>query len=253
MKTTAFALALSALLLGAAGCGSGGNKRASSNGTAQSSAGLAPIHGKYAPKIDPSNFVRGVDNPYFPLKPGTDFHFEGVRGKTPQVDDAVVTARAVEILGVKCTAVRDTVSEHGRPIERTFDFYAQDKQGNVWYMGEDSFELKNGKFAKASDSWRGGVDGAKPGIIMLAHPRPGDSYRQEYYPAGEALDEGRVLGYSPSVKVPYRRFTHVLVTSDFSPLEPQTEHKFYAVGIGEISERVVKGHHEAFQLVRVTH
>jgi hypothetical protein len=253
MRTAAFVLALSSLLLGTAGCGSGGDKGASSNKTSQSSVGLAPIHGKYAPKIDPSNFVRGVDNPYFPLKPGTAFHFEGERGKTPQVDDALVTARAVEILGVKCTAVRDTVSEHGRPIERTFDFYAQDKQGNVWYMGEDSFELKNGKFAKASDSWRGGVDGAKPGIIMLAHPRPGDSYRQEYYPAGEALDEGRVLRYSPSVKVPYGRFTHVLVTSDFSPLEPQTEHKFYATGIGEISEKVVKGHHEAFQLVRVTH
>jgi hypothetical protein len=254
MTTKTFALAISALVLGATGCGSGGGTSGGpTTATSPSAAGLAPIHGKYAPKIDPANFVAVVDNPYFPLKPETAFHFEGVLGKTPQVDDAVVTARKVEILGVKCTAVRDTVSEHGRPIERTFDFYAQDKQGNVWYMGEDSFELKNGTFAKASDSWRGGVDGAKPGIIMLAHPRAGDSYRQEYYPAGEALDEGRVLGYSPSVKVPYGRFTHVLVTSDFSPLEPQTEHKFYAAGIGEISEKVVKGHHEAFQLVSVRH
>jgi hypothetical protein len=204
------------------------------------------------PKIDPANFVTVVDNPYFPLKPGTAYHFEGVSGKSPQVDDAVVTARTVEILGIKCTAVRDTVSAHGKPIERTFDFYAQDKQGNVWYMGEDSFELKSGKFAKASDSWRGGVDGAKPGIIMLAHPRPGVSYRQEYYPAGEARDEGRILGYRTSVKVPYGTFAHVLVTRDFSPLDPQIEHKVYAAGIGEISEQVVKGHHEAFQLVSVT-
>jgi hypothetical protein len=90
--------------------------------------------------------------------------------------------------------VRDTVSEHGKSIERTFDFYAQDKQGNVWYMGEDPYELKNGKFAKASDSCRGGVDGAKPGAIMLAHPQLGVSYRQEYYPSGEALDEAHVLG-----------------------------------------------------------
>ena len=254
MNVKLYAFALSALVLGAPACGSGGgNSQASSAATSQSRSSLAPIHGKYAPKIDPANFVAVVDNPYFPLKPGTAYHFEGVAGKTPQVDDAVVTGKTVEILGVKCTAVRDTVSEHGKPIERTFDFYAQDKQGNVWYMGEDSFELKNGKFAKASDSWRGGVNGAKPGIIMLAHPRPGVSYRQEYYPQGEALDEGHVLGYSTSVKVPYGTFKHVLVTSDFSPLEPQTEHKFYGAGIGEISEKVVKGHHEAFQLVSVTH
>jgi hypothetical protein len=254
MPVKVLVLVLSALVLGVTACGSGGEKSVTSTpASTQSTSSLAPIHGKYLPKIDPSNFVAVVDNPYFPLKPGTAFHFEGVRGKTPQLDDAVVTSRTVTILGVKCTAVRDTVSEHGKPIERTYDFYAQDKQGNVWYMGEDSFELKNGKFAKASDSWRGGVGGAKPGIIMLAHPRSGDSYRQEYYPAGEALDEGRVLGYSPSVKVPYGTFKHVLVTSDFSPLEPQTEHKFYATGIGEISEEVVKGPHEAFQLVSVTH
>jgi hypothetical protein len=248
------ALALSVLVLGATACGSGGGKSGTSSASApHSGSGLAPIHGTYAPKIDPSNFVTSVDNPYFPLEPGTGYHFKGVLGKVPQIDDAVVTSRTVVILGVKCTAVRDTVSQGGKPIERTFDFYAQDKQGNVWYMGEDSFELQKGKFVRASDSWRGGVNGAKPGIIMLAHPRSGDTYRQEYYPKGEALDEGRVLGYSTSVKVPYGTFKHVLVTSDFSPLEPQTEHKFYAAGIGEISEKVVKGHHEAFQLVSVTH
>jgi hypothetical protein len=246
------ALALSVLVLGATACGSGGGKSSTSASAPQSAAGLAPIHGPYAPKIDASNFVTTVDNPYFPLKPGTGYHFKGVRGKAPQTDDAVVISRTVVILGVKCTVVRDTVSQGAKPIERTFDFYAQDKKGNVWYMGEDSFELQHSKFVKASDSWRGGVDGAKPGIIMLAHPRPGDSYRQEYYPQGEALDEGQVLGYSPSVKVPFGTFKHVLVTSDFSPLEPQTEHKFYAAGIGEISEKVVKGHHEAFQLVSVT-
>ena len=249
MRINLFALALCALVLSEAACGSGGGSgQASRTAPSQSSSSPAPIHGKYAPKIDPTNFVAVVDNPYFPLKRGTAFHFKGVRGKTPQVDDAVVTRLTVEILGVNCSVVRDTVSENGKPVERTLDFYAQDKEGNVWYMGEDSFELKNGRFAKASDSWRGGVDGAKPGIIMLAHPRPGSSYRQEYYPQGEALDEGHVLGYDASVKVPYGTFNHVLVTSDFSPLEPQTEHKYYASGIGEISEKVVKGHHEEFEL-----
>src|SRR6266487_629514 len=112
---------------------------------------LAPIHGTYAPKID----------------------------------DEVVLHRTKQILGVTCTTVRDTVSEHGRAVERTDDWYAQDRQGNVWYMGEDSFELQHGRFVKASDSWKSGVNGAKPGIIMPAHPRRGDAYRQEYYPPGK--------------------------------------------------------------------
>jgi hypothetical protein len=215
---------------------------------------LAPIHGTYAPKIDPANFVAGVDNHYFPLKPGTRFHMVGVRGTTRQIDNSVVLHRTKTVLGVKATVVRDTVSEHGRAIERTDDWYTQDVQGNVWYMGEDAFERnKAGRFVLASDSWKGGVNGAKPGIIMPAQPKPGDAYRQEYYPAGHALDEGRVLRLTAKLKVPYGSFKRVLVTSDFSPLEPQTEHKYYAPGVGEIAEHVVKGHHEAFKLVRVTH
>lgn len=149
--------------------------------------------------------------------------------------------------------VRDTVSERGRPVERTFDWYAQDRQGNVWYMGEDSLELQHGRFVKASDSWEAGVKGGKPGIIMPADPRPGDRYRQEYYPPGQALDEAHVLNRRGAVTVPYGRFRHVLVTSEFSPLEPQTEQKYYVAGVGEVAERVVKGHHEEFELVRVTH
>lgn len=214
---------------------------------------LAPIHGRYAPKIDPANFVARIDNRYQPFKPGTRFHFEGVRGTTPQTDEEVVLRRTKRILGVRCTVVRDTVSEHGRPVERTDDWYAQDRQGNVWYMGEDSFELKHGRFVKASDSWKSGVNGAKPGIIMPAHPRPGDAYRQEYYPPGKALDQARVLQLRGRLTVPYGTFKHLLVTSERSPLEPQTERKYYAPGVGEIAERVVKGHHEEFKLVGVTH
>jgi hypothetical protein len=214
---------------------------------------LAPINGPYSPKIDPANFVRRIDNKYLPYKPGTRIHFVGVRGKTAQTDDEVVMHRTKRILGVTSTVVRDTVSEHGRAIERTDDWYAQDKQGNVWYMGEDAFELKNGHFVKASDSWKSGRAGAKPGIIMPAHPRPGDAYRQEYYPPGKALDQARVLRLSGKLTVPYGKFTRVLVTSEFSPLEPQTEQKYYAPGVGEIAERVVKGHHEEFKLVSVGH
>jgi hypothetical protein len=226
------------------GCGSSGSSKSASD--------LAPISGKYAPEINPSNFVKVVDNPYWPLKPGTTFHYLGSRGKVAQTDDEVVTRRTKEILGIESTVVRDTVSEHGRPIERTFDYYAQDKDGNVWYMGEDAFELQKGRFVRASDSWRSGVNGAQPGIIMPADPKPGDRYRQEYYPPGQALDEAHVLGVRGPVTVPYGTFQKSLVTSEFSPLEPQTEEKYYVAGVGEVLERVVKGHHEEFRLVRVT-
>jgi hypothetical protein len=212
---------------------------------------LAPIHGHYSPSIDPANFVAKIDNRYLPFKPGTSFHYEGVRGTTPQTDDELVMHRTKRILGVRSTVVRDTVSEHGRAVERTYDWYAQDKQGNVWYMGENAFELQHGRLVKASDSWQSGVNGAKPGIIMPAHPRPGDAYRQEYYPPGKALDEARVLRLSGTLTVPYRAFTRLLVTSEYSPLEPQTEQKYYAPGVGEVAERVVKGHHEEFKLVSI--
>jgi hypothetical protein len=246
-------IALAFLAVLAAGCGSSSSEPTSSTaGPPGSASRLAPIHGRYEPTVDPSNFVTRIDNRYFPLQPGTGFHYRGVRGTTPQTDDEVVTNHTVRILGITCVAVRDVVSEHGRPVERTLDFYAQDKQGNVWYMGEDSYELHNGRFAKASDSWRSGVDGAKPGIIMPAEPRPGDNYRQEYYPP-EALDEARVIGTRGPVTVPQGTYAHPLTTSEFSPLEPQTEEKYYVAGVGEILERVVKGHHEEFRLVRITH
>jgi hypothetical protein len=149
--------------------------------------------------------------------------------------------------------VRDTVSEHGKPVERTFDYHAQDKQGNVWYMGELSLERQHGRLVKAGDSWLAGVNGGKPGIIMPAHPRHGDAYRQEYYPPGKALDEPRVVGYRGSVKISDGTFKRALVTLERSPLEPQTEKKYYVAGIGEVKDQVVKGHHEAFELVSVTH
>jgi hypothetical protein len=214
---------------------------------------LAPIHGKYSPAVDPANFVRTIDNRFWPLQPGTAFHYRGVRGTTPQTDDEVVTQATKQILGVQCTVVRDTVSERTGPVERTFDWYAQDRQGNVWYMGERSLEMRHGHFVVASDSWRSGVNGAEPGIIMPADPRPGDAYRQEYYPPGEALDEARVISLNGSVDVPDGHFTGVLITSERSSLEPQTEQKYYAPRVGEVEERVVKGHHEEFHLVSVTH
>jgi hypothetical protein len=254
LRAMAPTIAIALLAVLGSGCGSSGAGGSSSTtaGASTSPSSLAPVHGTYSPTINPANFVATIDNRYFPLQPGTGYHYKGVRGTTPQTDDELVTHRTRQILGVRCTVVRDVVSEHGAPIELTFDWYAQDKQGNVWYMGEEALERKHGRFVKASDSWESGVNGAKPGIIMPGNPRPGDTYRQEYYPPGQALDQAQVLG-SASVKVPYGAFRHSLATSEFSPLEPQTEKKFYAAGLGEVAERVVKGHHEQFQLVSVTH
>jgi hypothetical protein len=209
------------------------------------------IHGSYAPSIDHANFVATVDNRYFPLRPGTGFHYRGVKDGVAQTDDMVVTRRVKYVLGVRCTVVRDTVSERGKSLERTFDWYAQDKQGNVWYMGEDSFELKNGRFVRASDSWQAGVHGAKPGVIMRGRPNAGAVYRQEYYPP-DALDQARVLGFLTSVRVPAGTFRRPLATVEWSPVEPQLEKKYYAAGVGEISETVVAGGHEHFELVKVT-
>jgi hypothetical protein len=210
------------------------------------------LHGPYAPSIDPANFVRRVDNRYFPLKPGTGFHYAGVREAASQTDDMVVTRGTKRVLGVTCTVVRDTVSENGKPVERTFDWYAQDKHGNIWYMGEDSLEMKNGRFVRASDSWQAGVNGAKPGIIMEGDPQLGDVYRQEYYRPGGALDQARVLDRGAKLRVPYGSFTRALVTIEWSPVEPQLEKKYYVAGIGEIKEQVVAGGREQFQLVNVT-
>jgi hypothetical protein len=249
-RLTSIALALLALI--GSGCGASEKSSPPAPAAAKPASVLAPIHGAYSPTIDPANFVGTIDNRYLPFVPGTAFHYRGVRGRTPQTDDEVVTHRTRQILGVTSTVVRDTVSEHGTPVERTYDWYAQDKQGNVWYMGEDSLELKHGRFVKASDSWESGVHGARPGIIMPGDPRPGDAYRQEYYPPGKALDLARVLRGGASLAVPYGAFDGVLVTSERSPLEPQTEQKYYAPGVGEIKEQVVKGHHEQFALVSVT-
>jgi hypothetical protein len=231
------------------GLGAGAARSAASTGAPPSWV----LHGGYSPAIDPSSFGAKVDNRYFPLEPGTTFHYRGYSGASPQTDDMTVTHQTKRILGVRCVVVRDTVSERGKPVERTFDWYAQDKQGNVWYMGEDSLELEHGRFVRAADSWQSGIAGAKPGVIMRGNPRPGEVYRQEYYPPGGALDQARVLGVRPRVTVPYGRYERSLATVEWSPVEPQLEWKYYAAGIGELEEQVIRGGHERFQLVAITH
>jgi hypothetical protein len=135
---------------------------------------------------------------------------------------------------VKCVVVNDKAWKNGKLIEQTYDWHAQDKEGNVWYFGEDTKEYKNGKVTSTKGSWEAGVDGAKPGIIMEAHPKVGQSYRQEYY-EGEAEDMAKVQSLNESLTVPYGSFDHVLVTKEWTPLEPSYhEHKYYARGVGQV-------------------
>src|SRR5215213_10167759 len=185
----------------------------------------------YAPRIDPNDFTTTIDNGYFPMEPGTTFVYQGGTER----DRMAVTHRTKRVMGVECVVVDDRAWEDGKLVEKTHDWFAQDNKGNVWYFGEDTKEYENGEVVSTKGSWEGGVDGAKPGIMMQAEPKVGESYRQEYYP-GEAMDMARVLGLNASVKVPYGSFDRVLVTKEFTPLEPgYVEHKYYAPGVGQVS------------------
>jgi len=237
------ALTLAGLVVAAAaGCGSTGT-------------GLSTSGERWSrPVIDPANFVAAVDNPYLPLVPGTTLVYRGVmkNGTTPQVDTFAVTRRTRQVMGVGCTVVRDTVTSRGRPVERTYDWFAQDRQGNVWYMGEETQELKHGQFGKMIDSGPAGKNGAQPGIMMEAVPGTGDQYWQFHWP-GHALDKAAVLAQGRRVTVPYRSFSNALLTEERSPLEPGVRDRKWSVpGLGYVKERAATGTREQIRLVSVT-
>jgi hypothetical protein len=190
----------------------------------------------YDPVIDPANFVATIDNVFFPLVPGTTFVYEGQTPDGLEHDEFAVTHNTRVILGVTCTEVHDTVTTNGVLTEDTLDWFAQDVNGNVWYFGESTHELVDGLISTIDGSFMGGVNGAKPGIIMEGHPAIGDFYRQEF-DLGNAEDFAEVVGLSDSVTVPYGSFTNCLNTRETTPLEPDLhEHKFYASGIGNVLE-----------------
>jgi hypothetical protein len=205
----------------------------------------------YRPRIDPAGFVSVIDNPFLPLRPGTTLIYEGISGGERETVKVTVTHDTKEIMGIAATVVRDRVFVDGTLAEDTFDWYAQDPQGNVWYLGEDTKEYEDGEVVSTEGSWEAGVDGAQPGIIMLADPQVGDTYRQEFY-EGEAEDVARVLALDESVTVPHGSFDGVLRTEDWTPLEPEfRENKFYARGIGVVFEQLVRGGKEVLRLVEV--
>jgi hypothetical protein len=260
LRTT---VVLAGLALVAAACGSNAtttatssSPRATSSPSPETAVNPAPVlKGQpYDPELpSPGDFVATIDNPYMPWIPGTRTVFEGVSDGMRERNVVVVTNRTRVVMGVKTTVVHDQVfSANGDLAEDTFDWYAQDSAGNVWYFGEETAEYENGSVTSTKGSWEAGVDGALPGIVMLAQPTVGGTYHQEFL-KGEAEDVGTVIALDDTVTVPYGPFDSVLVTLDTTPLEPQiVEHKFYAPGIGMVMERVIRGGQEVSRLVSYT-
>ena len=187
-------------------------------------------------EVSVDDFVAKVNNKYFPLTPGIRYIYKGETEEGIERTEVYVTEQTKKVMGVNTVVVWDRVWLNDELIEDTKDWYAQDKFGNVWYFGEDSKELIDGKIVNREGSWQAGVDGAEPGIIMEADPKVGDVYQQEYY-KGEAEDMGEVVNLGVKIKVKYGSFENCLQTLDWSPLEKDSEeYKYYCPGIGMVYE-----------------
>jgi hypothetical protein len=204
-------------------------------------------------ELDPADFVERIDNPYWPMAPGNRWVYrETDAAGNAQRIVVTVTDRRRTILGIRATVVHDRVTEDGEIVEDTEDWYAQDKWGGVWYLGEDTTEYENGKPVSTKGSWEAGVDGAQPGLVIPPNPSVGAAYRQEHY-ADEAEDRGKVLSLDERVDVPFGSFDGALMTRDTTPLEPDVnEHKFYAKGVGPVLALGLAGGGGREELLRFT-
>ncbi len=239
------AIIASAAVFGVAACGgSEGNRTGSSGAPAATSTPVADTSNRGLPQgsepssLDPKDFSTTIDNPYWPMTPGSRWVYsetntDGARQKVV----ITVTPELKRVAnGVTARVIRDVVTENGTPVEITDDWYAQDKAGNIWYLGEAVRNFENGKLVDRAGSFEAGVDGAQPGIAMPANPVPGLSYRQEYY-AGKAEDKAAVITVGQEqVEVPFGHFADgVLMTRDLVPTEPKVQElKFYAPGVGPL-------------------
>jgi hypothetical protein len=204
------------------------------------------------PAIKPANFVRKVDNPYFPLEPGTTFVYTGVKDGKRARNVLRVTHRTENIKGVKATVIHDRLYLDGKLVEDTIDWYAQDKRGDVVYLGESTRALgPGGRLTDTEGSWKTGVDGAQAGIFMPAHPKVGQTFRQEFY-KGHAEDHFKILSKKARVRVPAASSKRALKTREWTPLEPTVvSNKLYVKGIGAVREVDTKGSDEHLELVSV--
>lgn len=208
--------------------------------------------GDYSVILDPADFVVSIDNPYLPLTVGSRWVFESRDDEAVERTEVVVTADTRTILGIAATVVRDTVSINGAVVEDTFDWFAQDTDGNVWYLGEDSKEFEGGEVVSTAGSWEAGVEGAQPGIIMPGDPEVGKVYRQEFF-KGQAEDMAEILRVDDKATVPFGSFEGLLVIQEWTPLEPDViEEKYYAKDIGVVLERTVRGGSGRSELIEFT-
>ena len=203
--------------------------------------------------LDPADFSADISHPYWPMEPGTRWTYRDV-DEAGEVQDVVIvcTTDTKKLAnGITARVVRDTVRSKGELVEDTFDWYAQDSAGNVWYMGEDTAEFENGKIVTRAGSFEAGAGGALPGILLPAKPQVGQKYRQEYL-KGEAEDNGEVLGINQLVEVPTGRYRDALLTRDTTSLEPTVvEYKLYAPGIGPVLAMDISGGAAREELVKI--
>jgi hypothetical protein len=230
---------LAAVALTAAGCGAGPGSP-------------LPV-GDEPVKLDPADFTTEIDNPYWPMAPGSRWVFRETDSEGgEQRVEVTVTDRTKTVMGIAARVVHDTVTEDGDVVEDTYDWYAQDNSGNIWYLGEDTAEYEDGEVVTRAGSWEAGVDGAEAGILIPGDPQPGMSYQQEYL-AGEAEDQATVLSVDEMVEAPTGRYTEALLTRETTPLQPEVaELKFYAPGIGPMLVLQISGGTSREELVSYT-
>src|SRR3989338_4222340 len=209
------------------------------------------IEEPYNPEINPADFSTKISNRYLAFTPGTTYIYEGKVEEGVERTEVYVTNNIKNVMGVNVVEVRDRVYLDNELIEDTKDWYAQDKYGNVWYFGEDSKEIIDGKISSTKGSWAAGYYGAKPGIVMKANPKVGDIYKQEYFP-GEAEDMGEIVALGVKIKVKYGSFSDCLQTRDWNPLEPgDDEYKYYCPEAGNMVYEVSIKDGEGAQLIYI--
>ena len=210
----------------------------------------APARHGYEPVLDPDDFVRSITNPYLPFPVGRTLIYRGIKDGVTQTDVVHVTSHTRVLEGITAVGVSDNATHDGKLLEKTTDWYAQDKQGNVWYLGERTAAYSHGH-VDHSGSWLAGVHDGEPGIVMKAHPRVPDAYRQEFL-RGQAEDTAWIVSRGGSFKLPFTVVRGVVTSYEFTVLEPAAlDKKIYAPGLGIVMEKAALGPAETATLVSV--